>query len=186
MHRRAQPTAAARKRRTGANLSFVAQPIPPGLDKTTQRAMALDRVDEPIDRLRMYVLLRIEALAPGVLRDLTTVDPHDQMALDNWIRRTGIDAPWLRTVASNTLVLWESWPGGRGRRFDLNIVNTARFVPERGRRPGRPAEILVRGQHVDWLIENRVLRVPLGADDETRRKAITRLARRLGISSPKK
>lgn len=184
--RSAEPTRRAQTRRKAdVHFSFVAPVVPATTDVTTQRAVALARVDWPLDALRRHVLQEIARRAPKVLRQLALVPSNDSIALDDWIQRTGIDAPWLRRAAVHTLALWDAWPQARGRRWDLNLAEAGQRIAERGRRPSRPSELLVRRDHVEWLIRRHVLREPyrtLTDPPETSRKAVAALARRLGLS----
>jgi len=163
---------------------------------TVRRAFARSRVTFPIDAARRHLLATVARLAPNVLTELAMVDDPtslkveiDDTALIAWAERTGIDAPWLRIVARSTIRLWRALPAARGSTWDDNLVNKGFLIPERGRLPQRPPEILIRPEHFEWLVRRRVLRQPYRAittPEQTAHRAVTALARRLGLDGPTK
>jgi hypothetical protein len=130
-------------------------------------------------------MVTVAQLAPGVLQDLARVSHEDARAVATWARRwRGMDAPWVRRVAGNTLTLWRAAPALRGRLWDANQHDSGELLPSRGRLPKRPAEWLVRPDHIEWVVRHHVLGETFASitfPAETARKAVHALARRLGL-----
>lgn len=140
-------------------------------------------------------------MAPAVLEDLAKVDARlsravgqlkqsprrpidDGPALERWAKRSGLNAPWVIVAGRNTIALWRAWPARRGKVWDLNLHEEGELVPERGRLPRRPAELLLDPEHFDWLVRRRVLRVKyldITTPAQTSQRAVSVLARRLGL-----
>jgi hypothetical protein len=198
--RPAQPTKAARRRRKpGVHLAFAAPTLPAAVDldivtlgggeavaspAQIRGALARELVSDPLTRARDAFLDTVARVAPDVLVSLADVD--DAAGLHVWARTWALDAPWILVVARNTLALWRAWPAARGHQWDRNHHDTgAQVIGPRGRRPRRPAEVLIRADHVEWLVRARVLHVPcreITTPQQTAQKAVTTLARRLGLS----
>lgn len=201
MRRAAQATSNAIKRRKvkDVNISFAAPMLPAARDygehgQDLRQVLARENLTAPVDQARMELLRTIERLAPRVLSDLARVElldgDVDDEAIGAWARRYGIDAPWMRIAAKNTLQLWKHWPKGRGRRFELNLIDSGCLVPRPGRLPRRPPELLIRRVHFEWLVRHHCLdeswrRIQLHSP-ETPRKAAAALAATLGIAKPAK
>lgn len=122
-----------------------------------RRAIARERVHMPLERARNDLLKTVAKLAPDVLRELADVPAPGGPTLGEWAAKWNLDAPWVLAVARNTLELWRFWPAGRGRQWDANHAETGELVPERGRLPKRPAELLIRSAHLEWWVRARVL-----------------------------
>jgi hypothetical protein len=186
----AQPTAAARRRRNpDVSVSFEAPMLPSaneyGADGAdVRRALAMVRVHIQIDRARSHLLDVVARLAPDVLRELAAMPSSDPVAVQHWAIKWGIDAPWVLTVARNTLTLWAAWPAGRGRVWDRNHTDTGALLPTSGRLPKRPGEMLVRRDAFEHFVKRRVLKLPyrkITLAEETSRKAVQSIEKQLGF-----
>jgi hypothetical protein len=189
--RPAQPTSnALRRRKADVNLAFRAPALPAARDfgehgDDLRRVAARENLTFPVDQARREMLRTIERLAPKALMSLALVDRSDEDGIAAWAQRYRIDAPWVRIAAANTLDLWKHWKIGRGRRFDLNLTNTGARVPSAGRLPKRPPELLIRADHLEWLVRSHVRSEPfrqIHTPRQTAEKAVRTLARVLGLS----
>ena len=165
-------------------LSFVA-PVLPVSDPEVRRALAGERRTWQVQQARRFYLERVAALAPDVLRELDAVRRNTAFteAITDWARRYGFDRPWALVVAQHTVTLWDTWPAGRGRVWDLSLDDTGALVPARGRLPHRPPERTFRPEHFDWTVRRVVLRDPPSqiGPATTVRRAVTRLAEYLDL-----
>jgi len=152
---------------------------------TIRRALAIENATAPLDALRSAFLDEIARVAPDVLRDLATVDRGDDEQLEAWSEQYRLTAPWLLIAAKHTLDLWHAWPKGLGRVWDHNFEDRGVLLASRGRLQARGAELLVRTDHLEWLVRARVLRKPYDTitpdAPQTSSRAVRRLARVLEI-----
>lgn len=189
--RSAQPGRAALRRRkkdsdgSPVHLAYVAPLLPSTREygPEVRRAVARERVSWPLRQAQNEFLAAVARLAPGVLRDLSEVQ-DGRLTLRSWAEKWRLNADWVLAVARNTLVHWREWPQARGRKWDENHDEQGELLPMRGRLPRRPPEILIRPEHLDFLVRRRCLKQKYSEitdPPETARKAVRNLARRLGL-----
>jgi hypothetical protein len=184
--RRSEPTSAAiRRRKQGVNLEFTAAAIH---DRGLLRVLARERVAWPLEKARHAFLEAVCQLAPAAMADLSTTACDDVSA---WAVRWNLDAPWILTVARNTIRAWEAWPHGARLEWDRNHHDVGSIVRARGRLPARPAALTIREEHFYWLVRARVLRESYAkivttpgtgaTSPQAVAKAVAKLARTLGL-----
>lgn len=183
--RRPVPTRrAVNRRQAGTNLAFRA-PTLEALNPEVRRALALERSGWPLELARDHLLRVISELAPDVLTELSKLKAWDEQGISAWSRSFGLEAEWVHVVARSTCRLWAVWPNGRGRVWDFNHTDKGAQVPERGRMPAQPGELLIRQDHFEWFVRRRVLKEPFRSitdPPETSRIAVAKLARVLGFA----